>query len=68
MPLTCGRVCPAFCEDRCRRGDIDESIAIRDIKRFMADHEMAPALDAADKTGEPKDEEGGRDRRAGRPA
>jgi len=35
----CGRVCPAFCESRCRRGDIDEPVAIRAIKRFMADHE-----------------------------
>jgi NADH-quinone oxidoreductase subunit F len=33
----CGRVCPAFCEKRCRRGDIDEPISIRLIKRFMAD-------------------------------
>jgi NADH-quinone oxidoreductase subunit F len=33
----CGRVCPAFCEKRCRRGDIDEPIAIRGAKRFMAD-------------------------------
>jgi NADH-quinone oxidoreductase subunit F len=39
--LTCGRICPAFCEERCRRGDIDEPIAIRQIKRFMADQEMA---------------------------
>jgi NADH-quinone oxidoreductase subunit F len=38
--LACGRVCPAFCETRCRRGDIDEPISIRDIKRFMADHEI----------------------------
>ncbi|HSB07775.1 MAG TPA: FAD-dependent oxidoreductase, partial [Thermodesulfobacteriota bacterium] len=38
--LTCGRVCPAFCEDKCRRGDIDEPIAIRMVKRLMADHEM----------------------------
>jgi NADH-quinone oxidoreductase subunit F len=40
FPLICGRVCPAFCEDRCRRGDLDEPIAIRAVKRFMADHEM----------------------------
>ena len=39
--LVCGRVCPAFCEARCRRGDIDEPIAIRDVKRFMADQELA---------------------------
>jgi NADH-quinone oxidoreductase subunit F len=38
--LTCGRVCPAFCEDKCRRGDIDEPIAIRMVKRLMADHEI----------------------------
>jgi len=38
--LVCGRVCPAFCERRCRRGELDESVAIRQIKRFMADHEL----------------------------
>jgi len=37
--MICGRVCPAFCEQRCRRGDIDEPVAIRAVKRFMADHE-----------------------------
>jgi len=37
----CGRVCPAFCEQRCRRGDIDTPVGIRAIKRFMADHETA---------------------------
>jgi len=40
FPLACGRVCPAFCEQRCRRADIDESIAIRAAKRLMADHEL----------------------------
>jgi NADH-quinone oxidoreductase subunit F len=35
--LVCSRVCPAFCERRCRRGDIDEPIAIRQAKRLMAD-------------------------------
>ena len=39
--LACGRVCPAFCEQRCRRGTIDQPIAIRQIKRFMADYELA---------------------------
>ncbi|MBM4431354.1 MAG: FAD-binding protein, partial [Chloroflexi bacterium] len=38
--LVCGRVCPAFCEDRCRRGELDEAIAIRQLKRFMADQEL----------------------------
>ncbi|MEW5959213.1 MAG: FAD-dependent oxidoreductase [Chloroflexota bacterium] len=35
--MICGRVCPAFCEGVCRRGQIDEPIAIRHVKRFMAD-------------------------------
>jgi NADH-quinone oxidoreductase subunit F len=39
--LVCGRVCPAFCEDRCRRAELNQPIAIRQIKRFMADHEIA---------------------------
>ena len=48
--LVCGRVCPAFCERRCRRGSIDQPIAIRQIKRFMADQELVnpwtpPALE-----------------------
>jgi len=38
--LACGRVCPAFCESKCRRGELDEPVAIRQLKRFMADHEI----------------------------
>ena len=40
FPLICGRVCPAFCENACRRGELDDPVAIRVLKRFMADHEM----------------------------
>jgi NADH-quinone oxidoreductase subunit F len=36
----CGRVCPAFCEAKCRRGELDQPVAIRQIKRFLADHEL----------------------------
>jgi NADH-quinone oxidoreductase subunit F len=39
--LICGRVCPAFCEKKCRRGLLDEPISIRLIKRFMADQAYA---------------------------
>jgi len=39
--LVCGRVCPAFCEERCRRGELDQPVAIRLVKRFMADQEYA---------------------------
>ena len=33
----CGRVCDAPCERRCRRSDVDESIAIRALKRYASD-------------------------------
>ena len=33
----CGRVCAAPCEDRCRRGAIDAPVAIRALKRFVAE-------------------------------
>jgi NADH-quinone oxidoreductase subunit F len=38
--LACGRVCPAFCETKCRRSELDEPVAIRQVKRYMADHEL----------------------------
>ena len=37
FPLICGRACPAYCETKCRRGELDEPVAIRLVKRFMAD-------------------------------
>jgi formate dehydrogenase beta subunit len=41
MPLahTCGRVCPHPCEDACRRTNLDEPIAIMELKRVGADFE-----------------------------
>jgi NADPH-dependent glutamate synthase beta subunit-like oxidoreductase len=33
----CGRVCAAPCEDACRRGAIDQPIAIRALKRFVTE-------------------------------
>jgi NADPH-dependent glutamate synthase beta subunit-like oxidoreductase len=39
MPLTIGRVCPAPCEDVCRRKDVDEAVNINHLKRFVADLE-----------------------------
>jgi len=33
----CGRVCAAPCEDACRRGSIDQPIAIRALKRFVTE-------------------------------
>ena len=34
---TCGRVCTALCEVNCSRGDVEAPIAIRSVKRFLAD-------------------------------
>ncbi|NIR58517.1 MAG: NAD(P)-binding protein, partial [Gammaproteobacteria bacterium] len=33
----CGRVCGAPCEQSCRRGDLDQPIAIRALKRFACE-------------------------------
>lgn len=38
FPSICGRICTAPCEVACRRGVVDEPIAIRELKRFAADH------------------------------
>ncbi len=52
--LVCGRVCPAFCEPKCRRGELDQPVAIRHLKRFMADHELKNPW-TPERTEEPKD-------------
>lgn len=46
MPATIGRVCIRPCEDACRRGSVDEPIAIRTLKRFAADSEAEAAASA----------------------
>jgi NADH-quinone oxidoreductase subunit F len=33
----CGRICHHPCEGRCRRGELDDPVAIRSLKRFAAD-------------------------------
>lgn len=37
FPLTLGMVCHRPCEDVCRRGEVDDPIAICDLKRFAAE-------------------------------
>jgi NADH-quinone oxidoreductase subunit F len=39
FPSVCGRVCDHNCEYKCRRGLVDEPIAIRALKRFAVDYE-----------------------------
>lgn len=40
FPAVCGRICPRKCESACTRGDIDEPIAIDDIKKFIAEQDL----------------------------
>ena len=40
FPAVCGYICNKRCEDACTRGDLDEPIAIDDIKRFIADQDL----------------------------
>lgn len=40
FPAVCGRVCPRYCESACTRGDIDDPIAIDEIKKFIAEQDL----------------------------
>lgn len=40
FPAVCGRICPKGCESECTRGDLDQPIAIDEIKKFIADKEL----------------------------
>jgi len=46
FPSVCGWICTAPCEPACRRGTLDEPIAIRTLKRFAAEHGTLPDLPA----------------------
>ena len=41
FPAVCGRICPRKCESACTRGDIDDPLAIDDIKKFIAEKDLA---------------------------
>ena len=40
FPAVCGRICNKRCEDACTRGSVDEAVAIDEVKRFIADHDL----------------------------
>jgi NADPH-dependent glutamate synthase beta subunit-like oxidoreductase/NAD-dependent dihydropyrimidine dehydrogenase PreA subunit len=40
FPVVCGRVCTHPCEDQCARGQVDQPISIRELKRFAAEWEV----------------------------
>jgi formate dehydrogenase major subunit len=44
FPSILGRVCPAPCEEHCRRDEVDEAIAIRDSHRYAGDQVLKAML------------------------
>ena len=50
FPGICGRICTHPCEAKCRRTDIDEPVAIRGLKRFIADWEIQNANNGSSRT------------------
>ena len=57
FPAICGRVCNRKCEFACTRGDLDEPLAIDEVKKFIAEqdlkseHRFVPKM--VNQTGEP---------------
>jgi heterodisulfide reductase subunit A-like polyferredoxin len=53
LPGVCGRVCYHPCEENCRRSAVDDSLAIKDIKRFVLESTELPEglLEAGENTG-----------------
>lgn len=49
LPASFGRICPAPCEDACRREIAEEPVQIRHMKRFLSDHgyEYVPPVGAS---------------------
>jgi len=50
FPAVCGRICTRPCESKCRRGQLDEPIAIADLKRFVADRAFEQGVNAGKDT------------------
>ncbi len=46
FPSVCGRVCDHKCQTKCRRDNLDESIAIKFLKRFITDNAPRPVTEA----------------------
>jgi NADH-quinone oxidoreductase subunit F len=46
FPAICGRVCDHQCQSKCRRGGLDEPLAIKFVKRFITDNAAKPAVEA----------------------
>lgn len=42
LPGVCGRVCPAPCMHACNRAELDGSVNIRDLERYVSEHGRHP--------------------------
>jgi putative selenate reductase len=51
LPCVLGRVCDHLCEQTCVRNHLDEPVAIRDVKRYVADLPAAVPRQSTDGTG-----------------
>ncbi|MEW6565458.1 MAG: FAD-dependent oxidoreductase [Spirochaetota bacterium] len=40
FPAVCGRICPRKCESQCTRGDLDDPVAVDEIKKFIAEKDL----------------------------
>lgn len=40
FPAVCGRICPRSCESACTRGNVDDPVAIDEIKKFIAEQDL----------------------------
>lgn len=40
LPAVCGRICPALCESGCTRCQVDEAVAVDEIKKFIAEQDL----------------------------
>lgn len=47
FPSVCGRVCDHKCQSKCRRGKLDEPVAIKYLKRFITDYADRPPVSPA---------------------
>ncbi|HAG09405.1 MAG TPA: NADH-quinone oxidoreductase subunit NuoF [Desulfotomaculum sp.] len=50
FPSVCGRVCDHECQSKCRRGQVDEPVAIKYLKRFITDNAVRPKIEPVPKT------------------
>ncbi|UCC90923.1 MAG: FAD-dependent oxidoreductase [Dehalococcoidia bacterium] len=56
LPAVCGRVCHHPCEFKCNRAQIDEPIAIKDLRRFVADCAFDSGIEYVPQVRERKEE------------